>query len=105
MHMGNADVNPLSEAMAQLPTQLSVEHVCLATCRQRLFFHALQVATAVANAAYDTDNSKLKEKPKDMLAYIKSKMWVPGKTEIDNEMHDSITNHQIDQDMKEARQP
>lgn len=65
----------------------------------------LQVATAVANAAYDTNNSNLKKKPEDMLAYIKSKMWVPGKSAIDNGEHDSITNHQIDQDVKEARQP
>ena len=64
-----------------------------------------QVATAVANAAYDTDNSYMKKKPEDMLAYIKSKMWVPGKSGINNEDHDSITNHQIDQDLKEARQP
>lgn len=59
----------------------------------------------MANAAYDTGNSKLKEKPKDMLAYIKSKMWVPGKSEIDNEEHDDITNHKIAQDVNEARQP
>ena len=65
----------------------------------------LQVATAVANAAYDTGNSNMKKKPEDMLAYIKSNMWVPGKSGIDNEDHDSITNHQIDQDVKEARQP
>ena len=65
----------------------------------------LQVAAAVATAAYDTDNSNLKQKPKDMLAYIKSKMWVPGKSEIDNEEHDDITNHKIEQDVKEARQP
>ena len=65
----------------------------------------LQVATAVANAAFDTDNSNMKKKPEDMLAYIKSKMWVPGKSEIDNEVHDDITNHRIDQDVKEARQP
>ena len=65
----------------------------------------MQVAAAVANAAYDTGNSNLKEKPKDMLAYIKSKMWVPGKSEIDNQEHDDITNHQIEQDMLEARQP
>lgn len=69
------------------------------------FFHMLQVATAVANAAFDTDNSNMKKKPEDMLAYIKSKMWVPGKSEIDNEVHDDITNHRIDQDVKEARQP
>ena len=68
------------------------------------FFHVLQVATAVANAAYDTDNSHMKKKPEDMLAYIKSKMWVPGKSGVDNKEHDSITNHQIDQDLKEARQ-
>lgn len=65
----------------------------------------LQVATAVANAAYDTNNSNLTKKPEDMLAYIKSKMWVPGKSEIDNKVHDSITNHQIDQDLNEARTP
>lgn len=40
-----------------------------------------------------------------MLAYIKSKMWVPGKSEIDNQEHDDITNHKIEQDLKEARQP
>lgn len=63
------------------------------------------MAAAVANAAYDTKNTHLTKKPKDMLAYIKSKMWVPGKSEIDNAVHDSITNHQIEQDVKEARQP
>ena len=64
----------------------------------------LQVAAAVANTAFDSGNSNLKEKPKDMLAYIKSKMWVPGKSEIDNKEHDDITNHKIEQDVKEARQ-
>lgn len=63
------------------------------------------VAAAVANAAYDTGNSNLKQKPKDMLSYIKSKMWVPGKSEVDNHEHDDITNHKIEQDVKEARQP
>ena len=63
------------------------------------------MAAAVANTAYDTNNSHLTKKPEDMLAYIRSKMWVPGKSEIDNDVHDSITNHQIDQDVKEARQP
>lgn len=58
----------------------------------------------MANAAYDTGNSNLKQKPKDMLSYIKSKMWVPGKSEIDNQEHDDITNHKIEQDVKEARQ-
>jgi len=65
----------------------------------------VQVAAAVANAAYDTGNTHMKEKPKDMLAYIKAKMWVPGKSEIDNEEHDDITNHKIEQDVEEARQP
>ena len=66
-------------------------------------FAVMQVAAAVANAAFDTGNTLMKEKPKDMLAYIKSKMWVPGKSELDNNEHDDITNHKIDQDMKEAR--
>ena len=65
----------------------------------------MQVAAAVAKAAYDTGNSNFKQKPKDMLKYIKSKMWVPGKSEIDNHEHDDITNHKIEQDVKEARQP
>ena len=65
----------------------------------------MQVAAAVASAAYDTGNSNLKERPKDMLAYIKSKMWVPGKSEIDNQEHDDITNHKIEQDLQEARKP
>ena len=62
-----------------------------------MFLHGMQVAAAVAKAAYDTGNSNFKQKPKDMLKYIKSKMWVPGKSEIDN--------HKIEQDVKEARQP
>ena len=68
-------------------------------------YNALQVAAAVATEAYDTGNSNLKQKPTDMLKYIKSKMWVPGKSEIDNHEHDDITAHKIEQDVQEARQP
>lgn len=63
----------------------------------------MQVAAAVGKCAIDNDNSNLKEKPKDLLKYMKSKMWVPGKTEQDNRESEDITEHQVSQTHPETR--
>lgn len=63
------------------------------------------MAAAVGQCAIDSGNSNLKSPPKDLLKYMKSKMWVPGKTEHDNHEHDDITDHKINQSHPEIRHP
>eukprot|EP00891_Asterochloris_glomerata_P000944 jgi/Astpho2/944/Aster-00780 len=56
-----------------------------------------QVATAVAKSAFELGVAGI-EKPKDLEAYIKSRMWLPGKVTHDPKNLDTeVTGHRIDQ--------
>lgn len=61
------------------------------------------MAAAVGKCAIDNNNSNLKNPPKDLLKYMKSKMWVPGKSEKENHEFEDITNHQVNQSQPETR--